>query len=601
MNGGMVTFENCVFDSCDASRIEHYRGGAGFVGTVAPGPVSRGLFRWCVFSHNTAVNAGAGGAVVAQGNAEVTFEHCVFTGNSANAGGGLGLGLGAQATLANCTFSGNWCLPGGDGGSVYTYADLGVSISLENTILAFSSRGAAINVSGLAVVELNCCDVYGNAGEDWVGSIADQRGINGNIWGDPGFCDTLNGDFAIQATSPCMPDEFLGCGLIGARDDACSGTVRVVDPEGGGNFTTIQAALNSCLPWDAVELRDAVYTGAGNRDISLPSMPLTIRSQSGDPSACLIDCQGGPLNFRRAFTFSGGVGQESILRGVGITGGKAASSSGGGAIRCQNASPRIAGCLLFGNDGGSMGGAVLSQSGSYPALVRCTLSGNQAVEGGGLYCATSAGAALRASIVSFSSAGGAIGCGEDANPVLSCCDVNGNIGGDWWQTCIEDQRDLRWNFCVDPCFCDDAEDDYSLHDDSGCAGTWGACGVVGAMPIGGCGEGPCEQPQMSGVLEGEGSRTRWGCLRSVPSPFAPGGQIFYSIPDIAAHSRVVLTLHDAAGRLVRSLVDGALIPGENSVSWDGTSGVGRPAPVGVYFCRLSIGGRMAVTPLLLLR
>jgi len=219
---------------------------------------------------------------------------------------------------------------------------------------------------------------------------------------------------------------------------------------------------------------------------------------------------------------------------------------------------------------------------------------------GGLYCAASTGALMQACIVSFSAAGAAVGCGENATPMLSCSDVYGNTGGDWGQTCIGDQRYLRWNFSVDPCFCDEPEDNYTLHENSGCAGTWGECGLVGAMPVD-CGEGDCEQPQFDSVLALSHPRS-WGCsLRATSSPFAPGGQIFCTIPDLGAGNHVLLTLHDSAGRLVRVLIDGSLTSGEYSVAWDGTGGLGRSVPAGVYFCRLSAGGKMAVTPLLLVR
>ncbi len=579
-----------------------YAGGAGFVGRgVNADHKSRALLRSCVFSHNRAGSDG-GGAVFAEYDfTEVAFEQCTFIGNCAYSGGALRLEDNVRAVIRNCTFSGNWSRPLASWGGAL-WCGRSVDVTIENTIVAFSSRGAGIacRTDPRPVVELSCCDVYGNVGGDWVGQIAEQRGINGNIWGDPGFCDTLNGNFAIQASSPCMADDLLGCGLIGAHGDGCSGEVWVVDPQGGADFTTIQEALSSCYAWDIVQLSDDVYSGTGNRDLEVPSIPITIRSESGDPSACLIDCEGDPFDPHRAFTFAGGVGQEAILRGVGITGGRAALGAGGGAIYCPNASPRLAGCLLFHNNGASRGGGAYCDSSAFPALLRCTISGNQATYGGALYFADSAGAMVQASILSFSPGGGAIGCDAGAGPSLSCSDVYGNVGGDWSQTCIADQRDLRWNFGVDPCFCGEEADDYTLHEDSPCAGTWGACGVIGAMQIG-CGLGQCEQPQVSGILDWCGTQVLGGRLRSVPGPFPVGGRITYTIRAAEAPKRVVLTLYDVAGRLVCPLIDAVLTSGEHSVTWDGTSGMFQPVPAGVYFCRLSIGGRSETMPLVLVR
>ncbi len=534
---------------------------------------------------------------------EMAFEQCTFVGNVGGCGGALAFGRTMQVAITNCTFSGNSCGAYGLGGTLYCYDEYystpDTQIFLDGTILAFSSRGAGIDATGKPpIVNLRCCNVYGNAEGDWVGLIADQRGINGNIWGDPGFCDTLNGNFSIQASSPCMPDDLLGCGLIGAHGSACSCSLWAVDPEGGGDFPTIQAALSNAEAWDVVELRDGVYTGLGNRDISVPARPLTIRSESGDPSACVIDCQGGPLDYHRGFTFSGDVGQETMLRGVGITGGQVASNSGGGAILCQNGSPRLAGCLLFRNDGGARGGDVACEGRSFPALVRCTLSGSRADSGGGIYYAASTGALVQASIVSFSSAGSGIGCGANASPMLSCSVVYGNAGGDWDAGCLQDQLGQRYNMYLDPCFCDAAEGDYALHDDSPCAGDWYGCGIIGAMPTGDCGLGYCNLAGAGPQAAGPG---RWEALRVIPSPFVAGGSLSFAVPGIAGGRRAKLTIHDAGGRLICSLVDRLLPMGQYSVSWDGTDHLDRPVPAGIYYCRLLSDGHRAVRPVLLVR
>ncbi len=604
MNGGLVTFENCVFDSCDASP-HNAGGGAGYVGLgLDTYHKSRAFFTQCVFLHNRAASPSkCGGALNGNAFGDMTIEACTFVGNQAGGGGAIGVGEQMQVRMTNCTFSGNWCgYLLGQGGALYSFDSSlylpRTQITLDRTILAYSSRGAAVDFSGRPpVLDLNCCDVYGNAGGDWVGYIADQRGINGNIWGHPGFCDTLNGNFSIQATSPCMPDTLLGCGLIGAHGVGCSGDVWVVDPEGGGNFTTIQAALNGCDDWDVVELEDANFTGMGNRDISVPDIPVTIRSESDDPSACVIDCQGSSSNFHRAFTFTGGVGQESMLRGVGITGGVVAPDSGGGAIRCSNGSPRIAGCLLFRNDGGARGGGMACENGAFPALVRSTLSGNQADSGGGLYCAASSGALLQACILSFSAAGAAVGCGEDATPMLSCSDVYGNTGGDW-VGCIQEQLGLRYSMNLDPCFCDVEEDDYTLHDDSPCAGDWYGCGVIGAMQTGDCGLGYCNLANANARLAGFGGEVT---VSVVPSPFVAGGLLSYSVPGVSGCRGVEFTIYDSGGRLIRTLVDRRMASGRYSITWDGRDDRGCPSPAGMYYCQLRIESHRTIRPVLLVR
>jgi hypothetical protein len=49
-------------------------------------------------------------------------------------------------------------------------------------------------------------------------------------------------------------------------------------------------------------------------------------------------------------------------------------------------------------------------------------------------------------------------------------------------------------------------------------------------------------------------------------------------------------VYDAAGRLVRTLVDGVVGPGTYRVSWDGRDETRRRVAPGVYFYELRAGG-----------
>jgi hypothetical protein len=95
--------------------------------------------------------------------------------------------------------------------------------------VAFSTEGMGINWSGGNVPVLTCCDIYGNAGGDWVGAIAGQYGINGNMSVDPLFCDPENLDFTLHGDSPCAPFSPPNpeCDLIGAWPVGCAPTPTV--------------------------------------------------------------------------------------------------------------------------------------------------------------------------------------------------------------------------------------------------------------------------------------------------------------------------------------------------------------------------------------
>jgi flagellar hook assembly protein FlgD len=53
---------------------------------------------------------------------------------------------------------------------------------------------------------------------------------------------------------------------------------------------------------------------------------------------------------------------------------------------------------------------------------------------------------------------------------------------------------------------------------------------------------------------------------------------------------VTLRIYDAAGKLVRTLVDEVKETGFHGVDWDGRDEMGVKTAAGVYFCRLMVGG-----------
>jgi hypothetical protein len=94
-------------------------------------------------------------------------------------------------------------------------------VILERTIIAFSSEGAGTCCGeGEGTLMLSCCDLFGNAGGDWVGCVAEHAGLNGNFSSDPMFCNPADGDFRLLVSSPCA-DGSSDCGLIGAWSAGC--------------------------------------------------------------------------------------------------------------------------------------------------------------------------------------------------------------------------------------------------------------------------------------------------------------------------------------------------------------------------------------------
>jgi hypothetical protein len=86
--------------------------------------------------------------------------------------------------------------------------------------------------------------------------------------------------------------------------------------------------------------------------------------------------------------------------------------------------------------------------------------------------------------------------------------------------------------------------------------------------------------------------------QNYPNPFAATSTIAYALARDAEDVR--LTVHDAAGRLLRVLVGGAAGQGAHFVVWDGTSEEGRRLPAGTYYYTLRTSGQTMTRRLVLL-
>ena len=87
-----------------------------------------------------------------------------------------------------------------------------------------------------------------------------------------------------------------------------------------------------------------------------------------------------------------------------------------------------------------------------------------------------------------------------------------------------------------------------------------------------------------------------GCC--YPNPFNSMTLIPF---DLAFSGRVSLTVYDVLGRKVCTLVEGLMIPGHYTISWDGRDVLSRAASSGVYVVRMEVGDFVDTKRMVLLR
>jgi len=178
-----------------------------------------------------------------------------------------------------------------------------------------------------------------------------------------------------------------------------------VQPDGSGDYPTIQAAINGANLGDEVVLEVGTYTGDGNRNIDFLGKAITVRSTNpNDPQiveTTIIDCNDPQGGTNYGISFDSGETAHAVLSGISIT-------NSIGAILCENqSSPTIRNCNLYGNNGSY----VISCAAGSPNIDNCVIQGN--LSGGGVLC-------------TWQSTGPS--SGFNSQPTIVGCSICGNRG-----------------------------------------------------------------------------------------------------------------------------------------------------------------------------
>ncbi|MEJ2722255.1 MAG: right-handed parallel beta-helix repeat-containing protein [bacterium] len=160
--------------------------------------------------------------------------------------------------------------------------------------------------------------------------------------------------FALGTTPNCCPYPVVSYpstvpGVIEVVDCdlntlSASGYTNIVNKNAGCDcclpgtisvppYASIQAAVDAACPGDTIVLADSTYTGAGNRDVNIDK-PITIRSASGNPNLCVIDCQGSEADPHSGFLAGPTAGAVNV-KGITIRGALGSTSPSGYGIYCN--------------------------------------------------------------------------------------------------------------------------------------------------------------------------------------------------------------------------------------------------------------------------
>ena len=186
-SGSSPTIRECIFENNTANTdiFSTGRGGAAYIhGPSAP------TFINCVFRNNIAK---FGGAVYSGPNSTPIFIQCIFQGNFASLAGGAVYDNRSDPTFINCTFDGNVAAVGGP--ALYS-----TNFSLPSvTNCIFSNHGTTpiFDSDSLTTVTFSVISTVWNNATSFA-----------NLFNDPVYIDSANGDFRLSPDSPGIDAGF---------------------------------------------------------------------------------------------------------------------------------------------------------------------------------------------------------------------------------------------------------------------------------------------------------------------------------------------------------------------------------------------------------
>ena len=246
MSGGGVwtLYSNPLFTDCAITGNSSGNSSGGLLAWTGSWPILTN----CIISENTA--QGLGGGMLLDGDGATLTRVSIVDNDSESYVGGIAID-GISVSLENVTISGNTCSGGffGDGGAIgidnFGHAEITNSIIWDNDGDEIWLYEGTANV------------IYSDVQGEWDGE--------GNIDEDPNFLDPNNGDYTLEADSPCIDAGIAdtdGDGqdditdYIGSSPDMGAFETTLAAPTG---FTIYPSETYVVLTWDSVTDDDFNY------------------------------------------------------------------------------------------------------------------------------------------------------------------------------------------------------------------------------------------------------------------------------------------------------------------------------------------------------
>jgi hypothetical protein len=161
----------------------------------------------------------------------------------------------------------------------------------------------------------------------------------------------------------------------------------IVDQQGGGDFTTIQAGIQGAASNDEIVVHPGIYF----ENINFLGKDVQVRGSAG-AEATVIDGSAGPTGHGSCVSFVSGETAAALLDGFTLTGGRGSFYRGliendvedvlaGGGIYTNGASPTVRNCVIADNTAEYAAGMLVSSG--HPQVLHCDFDRNAAGSYGG--------------------------------------------------------------------------------------------------------------------------------------------------------------------------------------------------------------------------